>query len=667
MCEGMAKSPVRDARIRSIQSLQSCVRTSFDVVSSASTTLGANDTRSVLAPSDYMDIFPARSQSVMLRWLAETGNTTRYMNQSQALGSVYGEFDVIEDSDSEAEQEVEAIQLQLQKGKEHVQNGNSVTAAKFLAAGISKLKHHRSRYLDAERKLFMLDDLLQPLEEQQNWAEAKRIRLEKLSVLSYDMTTQSDRYLQETLGLVEFLLRAHDINEGRIYARKCIKAYRKLGTDGLDGLKQALELMITACQLEQDEPEEEVYKAMLAQLDINLGSDKTAVEASEPVLPAEFDASSTEIPNYSAEEREKAKSFLPRFPSLPSLLSQSAIEEFLQTDQAVTVTDKVRNIFRNTVPPSEAIPFALNDRKTEQDSITTGTTDEITDDYQSIDDSSTVTTSSSCTDTKDKETGSQSQRVDPYLDLQDSLSGCIGLKRDRQPDFNTNAGSSSNQCIKVTTPSIQIEGSPSQEDGNPTETDVRSIYELDASTTAMDNANSDTHHGPSRTSSVHIQRAFSWEDDNRREKDMFSVHIPDKANTTIEEPRSVADIGLDTYFESSTLSTWISAMHNAPSSEPLEPSAQPLPFSRETESPTATRLPLIDTEAGCDRNDTCSRKIIPNPMNCAQLTIFLITEDQVFKDDEKGVTNETDSIQPKARVTTVILGPSCSGKSSLIQ
>ncbi|KAF3025958.1 hypothetical protein E8E14_014979 [Neopestalotiopsis sp. 37M] len=403
---------------------------------------------------------------------------------------------LFEDSDSEAELEAEAIQLQLQKGKELVKTGNTITAGKFLAAGISKLKHHRSRFLDAERKLFMLDDLLQPLEEQENWPEAKRIRLEKLSVLSSDMTTQSDRYLTETLELVEFLLRARDTHEGRIYARKCIKAYRKLGTDGLKGLKKALTLMISACQLEGDEPEEEVYKAMLVQLNMAPESDLTTVEASEPALPVELDAVSTEISWRSTENMEEAKSFSSK---ILSALSLKTIDESSQLDPPVSIAARVRRIFRSTVPCAEWYPAALDGDDTGQGNNVDGMIGANLDEYQSIHDSLKLIPVS-WTETKDQEAGSLSQRLDPDMDSQDLVSDRTSLICNQHPESEMYAGGSSNQSTQDTTPSIQTEEPSSSEDLNDTKTDIMSIYELDAGPVAAVDTDSTANHGDSRSS-----------------------------------------------------------------------------------------------------------------------------------------------------------------------
>jgi hypothetical protein len=508
---------------------------------------------------------------------------------------------LFEDSDSEAELEAEAIQLQLQKGKELVKTGNTITAGKFLAAGISKLKHHRSRFLDAERKLFMLDDLLQPLDEQENWPEAKRIRLEKLSVLSSDMTTQSDRYLTETLELVEFLLRARDTHEGRIYARKCIKSYRKLGTDGLKGLKKALTLMISACQLEGDEPEEEVYKAMLVQLNMAPESDLTTVEASEPALPVELDAVSTEISWRSTENMEEAKSFSSK---ILSALSLKTIDESSQLDPPVSIAARVRRIFRSTVPCAEWYPAALDGDDTGQGNNVDGMIGANLDEYQSIHDSLKLIPVS-WTETKDQEAGSLSQRLDPDMDSQDLVSDRTSLICNQHPESEMYAGGSSNQSTQDTTPSIQTEEPSSSEDLNDTKTDIMSIYELDAGPVAAVDTDSTANHGDSRSSSTQIHRAFSWE--NTGETDTTPILQSDTAVDAIEEAHKVLETKSDVYTEPSvTLSTWVSFMHDASTFQLLESNTRLArgsgsPHSNAGDSSTKIELPFIDIEATVGR------------------------------------------------------------------
>ncbi|RYP46397.1 hypothetical protein DL768_007364 [Monosporascus sp. mg162] len=177
---------------------------------------------------------------MMQRWGSEISLSPWDWGPHRSSNSRVG---FIEDSDSEAELEAEMVQLQLRKGKEELQCGNSKSAETFLKPGILRLRAHRSRYLDAERKLAMLQELMDTYQQH-----------------------KSCRYLGENLQLVELLLKLHESGEARIYARKCGKGYRKLGSEGQTGLKSSLALKVAACKLDGDEAEAQLYEAMLANL-----------------------------------------------------------------------------------------------------------------------------------------------------------------------------------------------------------------------------------------------------------------------------------------------------------------------------------------------------------------------------------------------------------------
>lgn len=202
---------------------------------------------------------------MMQRWVSEI-HPTQEPGLHNLAESIPGMGETIDDSDSEAELDAEILQLQLQKGKQALQSGNSTRAEIFLKPGISRLKAHRSRYLDVERKLYILQEVLDTYQQREQWQDVKHILMERISIISSGGLGDSERYLEETVQLVKILLKLGELDEAQTIARKCIKAYRKLGSKGQAGLHNSLRLMISACELDGDEAEAEVYTAMLMTL-----------------------------------------------------------------------------------------------------------------------------------------------------------------------------------------------------------------------------------------------------------------------------------------------------------------------------------------------------------------------------------------------------------------
>jgi hypothetical protein len=264
--ESAAEYPSKSVQIRNIHNLQNCLKTSVDVVSSASTMLDMSDTFSARAPSDNVDLLPPIRNEVTQQWIKNVCHANEFANQSSLCGSVIDDLDVMEISDSEAEFEAEVLQMQLQKRKEELKNGDSKTTERWLKKGIPRLRQHKSRHLDTFQKLGMLQELLETFEHQKMWDCVKNIKMERINVLSDDMVAEPNLCLKETLELVELLIKLGDQSEARIYARKCVKSYTKLGLDGIPGLRRALELMITACSLDGDKTDEETYETLLRNL-----------------------------------------------------------------------------------------------------------------------------------------------------------------------------------------------------------------------------------------------------------------------------------------------------------------------------------------------------------------------------------------------------------------
>ncbi|KAJ0104340.1 hypothetical protein J7T55_011124 [Diaporthe amygdali] len=270
--------------LRHLHNRRDCMRAAAEVVSSASTVFGLDDRISTSAPSDFNEVFPPNPSEPMLRWFGEV-EPSEYeepdvaleparwgtLNVLTAPGLAHG-FDAssvvlsthnVEDSDSDGEMEAEIVQLQLEKGRLELQSGNFEGAEKMLRNGLIRLNRYRSRHFSPELKLSVSHALLNTYSQQGNWEKAKEVTTERLAILSGHNFENSDQYLDEILSLADILLRMGDSVQARVYTRKCLKAYREQGDRGREGLEQSLCLMIAICQSENNPEDEEAFKLLL--------------------------------------------------------------------------------------------------------------------------------------------------------------------------------------------------------------------------------------------------------------------------------------------------------------------------------------------------------------------------------------------------------------------
>lgn len=270
--------------LKMLQNQRECMRAAAEVVSSASTIAGSDGRASTNAPSDFNDVLPPNPSEPMLRWFGEAVPSV-YEHSDEAAESAYGNVNaydapgvvdggdiasvafsthMVEDSDSDGEMEAEIVQLQLAKGETELQSGNFEAAEIMLRNGWSRLTQHRSRHFGTDLKLSVLKALLDIYKQQGKWEKAKEVIMDRLTILSGHSFEKSGCYLDEAQSLADVLLRLGDTVQARVYAKKCIKAYREQGPAGYQGLERALDLMIAICQSENNPVDEEAFRLLLA-------------------------------------------------------------------------------------------------------------------------------------------------------------------------------------------------------------------------------------------------------------------------------------------------------------------------------------------------------------------------------------------------------------------
>lgn len=95
---------------------------------------------------------------------------------------------------------------------------------------------------------------------------AQSILIEKISLRSSSTSGDNSDVLLDILTLVDILLKKDAHAEARLYGRRPLKAYRRMGDAGNSGVERALQLFIRICHAEGNVDEEEACAAVLVSL-----------------------------------------------------------------------------------------------------------------------------------------------------------------------------------------------------------------------------------------------------------------------------------------------------------------------------------------------------------------------------------------------------------------
>ncbi|OIW26058.1 hypothetical protein CONLIGDRAFT_516937 [Coniochaeta ligniaria NRRL 30616] len=278
---GLIGSSHTSEELRSLERMKACVQTASEVVSSASTTLGLDDKASVAAASDFGDIFPPRPSETVQRWMSD--NTVPEVDEpvmSQSVPSLSLSSTLVvgspghklDDSDSDGELEIEIVSAHWDNAMLERQRDKDKEAIRHIKAGLARVRRNERyfannpEYDDVEMNF--LDMLLDLHRETGDWEGAKDVGMDRLTTLSRGMARGDDKsqYLAATMDIIEILIQLKDPVQARIYAKKCVKDYKKLGTSGRDGLERSLKLLVETCKMDGEIEEAQAYERMLANL-----------------------------------------------------------------------------------------------------------------------------------------------------------------------------------------------------------------------------------------------------------------------------------------------------------------------------------------------------------------------------------------------------------------
>ncbi|KAK3312217.1 hypothetical protein B0H66DRAFT_395888 [Apodospora peruviana] len=294
---GVVESSQSQDQLQSLGHMKKCVETAADVVSSASTTLGLSDRASVVAPSDFGDIFGSRSNEAVMRWIdasEEPGGEPALSIASTSTDIPRISEQKIDDSDSDGELEVELVEAQYRKGVQEQEAGNTGTAIQYFKGSLSRLRKNRHRSKDRFLEVDLLHNLAVVYWESDSpsgWLESKELTMEQLRIVSKWEPSPSTTfiYLEKTYQLATVLLKLNDTTQAEVYAKKCIKGFKKMrNEDHADCLLNALLLMVDICEASGDVEGVQAYKLLSLETRKTLDSGKSSLphQLNEPNDPA---------------------------------------------------------------------------------------------------------------------------------------------------------------------------------------------------------------------------------------------------------------------------------------------------------------------------------------------------------------------------------------------
>jgi hypothetical protein len=266
-----------DAQLHVLHNLRNCVQSAASIVSSASTSLGAEqpDYFSVTDRSEFGGLFPSDPGETMLRWISS--NTVYEFEEETAIesspkgrdfGSILPPFaGESPESDSDNELEEEILQALIKVGREKFQAKDFEGAERLLRncldrispnVSITSLRHVPRPKSDATNLL------LDVYRAQEKWDAAQCLLLEKIAIESRDKTIDNSCALIDMLMLIDVLIQKTSYAEAYLYGRRTLKGYRKLGSDGLPGVESSLKALIHICHMNGNYEEEDAYEAILS-------------------------------------------------------------------------------------------------------------------------------------------------------------------------------------------------------------------------------------------------------------------------------------------------------------------------------------------------------------------------------------------------------------------
>ena len=252
------------------RNLRECVRSSASIVSSASTVLydEAGERASVVADSDFGDCFPKEYSEPMQRWIATNKINEEPDIDNSSTSGLPVERDGSDESDADVELETEMTNALLDAGRNKYLMKDFSDAESLLKSCDARLIQASTSANPSSRKraitfrFTVLDILLEVYRDQLKVTEMQDVLSAKIALRQ---GLHSDKFSVEMandiLALAKILVERGAVSEAHLQARRALRSFKKLGTGGQAGVREALDLLIRICEIESNKDDLEAYKA----------------------------------------------------------------------------------------------------------------------------------------------------------------------------------------------------------------------------------------------------------------------------------------------------------------------------------------------------------------------------------------------------------------------
>ncbi|KAN0121784.1 hypothetical protein V8E51_000110 [Hyaloscypha variabilis] len=277
--QGKAADP-NDSQLLALKNLSNCVQSAATVVSSASTILGVEDDDqfSIINGSEFGDIFVSEPGETMRRWISSKTvsefeedrggeSSSKRRNATSNYLQQVDENTESDQSDSDTDLELEIVQALLKRGKERLEAKDLEASERLfrnclsrLSSNVSTLSLHHIPKQKSEIIILLLDVYVA----QEKWDDAQSLLLEKIAAGSRDNSGNNGTLLLDMLILVDVLIHKESYTEALLYGRRALRGYRKLGSNGLEGVESSLKSLMRVCHLNGNYDEEGAYAAILS-------------------------------------------------------------------------------------------------------------------------------------------------------------------------------------------------------------------------------------------------------------------------------------------------------------------------------------------------------------------------------------------------------------------
>jgi hypothetical protein len=277
--QGKAADP-NDSQLLALKNLSNCVQFAATVVSSASTILGVEDDDqfSIINGSEFGDIFVSEPGETMRRWISSKTvsefeddrggeSSSKRRNATSNYLQQVDENTESDQSDSDTDLELEIVQALLKRGKERLEAKDLEASERLfrnclsrLSSNLSTLSLHHIPKQKSEIIILLLDVYVA----QEKWDDAQSLLLEKIAAGSRDNSGNNGTLLLDMLILVYVLIHKESYTEALLYGRRALRGYRKLGSNGLEGVESSLKSLMRVCHLNGNYDEEGAYAAILS-------------------------------------------------------------------------------------------------------------------------------------------------------------------------------------------------------------------------------------------------------------------------------------------------------------------------------------------------------------------------------------------------------------------